>query len=168
MDLPHLHLYTYVNGRPTAFVDPLGLAPCKSGKCADCESGSWSVNTVTSRVFVVGAFKWTNVNEYQCIGSGLKCSSQSECEALGGGWSVGVSTSGGFAGWGKCKCIEGLGKRDTIAFGAANVSVSISNSDCWGLSGGVGMPGLKKLLGFGSAYLAGVKCKTVARSCRGN
>jgi len=33
--------FSYVMNNPDKYVDPKGLKPCKSGKCADCANGDW-------------------------------------------------------------------------------------------------------------------------------
>jgi RHS repeat-associated protein len=98
MDLPHNNLFGYVSGRPTTLVDPLGLKPCNSGKCADCESGVWTLTKMTQKVFFMWGFAWETNTTYTCYGSSLSCTTVSKCEALGAGWGAGVSVSGGITG----------------------------------------------------------------------
>ena len=163
MDLPHNHLFGYVSGRPTTMIDPYGLKGCKSGQCADCPSGIWTLTKMTQRIFFVWGFTWETITTYSCYGSTLSCTTVSECQALGAGWGAGVSISGGVAGTGNCKCIEDLGKRDTIAVSFGPVSAALSNSECGGLDVGVGKG---FTAGLPSGSIAAVKCKAKSKTCQ--
>ncbi|MDP9190151.1 MAG: RHS domain-containing protein [Acidobacteriota bacterium] len=168
LQLPHINLFNYVSGRPLTLIDPLGLsAACASGKCADCKSGVWTTTKLTDKAFFVWGWSWESTTTYRCVGSTLYCTTVSQCEALGAGFSLSVSVSGGLAGAGKCNCIEDLSKKDSIAVGGFGVGASLSNGPCWGVDAGVskGAGSLLKAV-FPSWYIAAVKCKSKSKTCQ--
>jgi RHS repeat-associated protein len=143
-----LNLYAYVLGNPLTYVDPLGLAACKSGKCADCPGGAWGYQEAFySWGFIYGQKKGTAT--YICPSSGLSCGFKLECESVG--VQLGLGIGGGFGNVkGKdCKCVEDLPQNASLDIGILAGGGSWLQGKCSGvgISGNLGPAGKWSLTG---------------------